>query len=154
MTPVVGRWPRGEAEVEDHLRLRELEQISGAATDGRRLLDEATQRLRTARGITGDPAGAFTLAYDAARLACTALLAQQGLRPTRDGGHLVVQRAMRAQFGRGFEDFDWMRRRRNEVEYPSAPGDDVTPEELDDALGATQRMIDAADQLIDKLGRF
>lgn len=150
----MGRWQAGEAEVEGHLRDRELERITGIATDGRRLFDEAVRRLGTARGIKDDPTAAFTLAYDAARLACTSLLAQQGLRPTREGGHIVVQRSMRAQFGRGFEDFDWLRRRRNEIEYPSAPGDEVTTDELDDALDATQRMIDAVDQLIDKLGLF
>ena len=38
---------------------------------------------------TGD--SAFVLAYDAARYAARALLAQQGLRPTTSGGHYVVE---------------------------------------------------------------
>jgi hypothetical protein len=37
------------------------------------------------------PDSAFVLAYDAARQACTAPLAQQGLRPTTSGGHYAVE---------------------------------------------------------------
>lgn len=150
----MGRWTRGEGDVESWLAGRQLEEIRGAATDGRRLLEEAKKRLGTARGVQDDPSGAFTLAYDAARLACTALLAQQGLRPTRDGGHIVVERAMRTQFGDGFRDFGWMRRRRNEVEYPATPDVSVSTDELRDAIAATDTMIDNADQLLGNLGFF
>lgn len=150
----MARWTRGESDVESWLSGRQLEEIRGAATDGRRLLDEAKKRLSTAQGVQDDPNGAFTLAYDAARLACTALLAQQGLRPTRDGGHIVTERAMRTQFGDGFRDFGWMRRRRNEVEYPATPDVAVSTDELRDAIAATGKMIDNADQLLDNLGFF
>ena len=39
--------------------------------------------------------------WAAARQACVALLAQQGLRPTTAGGHYAVEEAIRAQFGAG-----------------------------------------------------
>lgn len=118
---MVTRWSRGESDIEDMVTRGDLEVIRGSATDGSRLLDESRIRLRTGSNAVDDPSGAFTLVYDAARLACTALLAQQGLRPTRSGGHVVVQDAMRAQFADGFRDYQWMRRRRNEVEYRHPP---------------------------------
>jgi phage tail tape-measure protein len=40
------------------------------------------------------------LAYDAARQACVALLAQQGLRPTTAGGHYAVEEIIRASSAR------------------------------------------------------
>lgn len=148
------RWSRGESDIEAMVSRGDLEGIKGSATDGGRLLDEARTRLRTGENAADDPSGAFTLVYDAARLACTALLAQQGLRPTRSGGHVGVQDAMRAQFGDGFRDFGWMRRRRNEVEYPSTPDVAVTDAELRDAIAATRKMIDHADKLLPNLGMF
>ena len=44
--------------------------------------------------LTTDPSNALVLAYDAARQACTALLAQQGLRQTTTGGHVAVDRIL------------------------------------------------------------
>jgi len=38
---------------------------------------------------------------NAARIACIALLAQQGMRATTNGGHYAVE----AQFGEGFRPF-------------------------------------------------
>ena len=40
---------------------------------------------------TPTPDSSVVLAYDAARQACVALLAQQGLRPTTAGGHYAVR---------------------------------------------------------------
>ncbi len=59
---------------------------------------------------------------------------------------------MRAQFGDAFTEFDWLRRRRNEVENPSWPGDHVDESESLEALTAARRMIANADRLIDELG--
>ena len=76
-------------------------------------------RMASAAGlVTSDPYSAYVLAYDAARFACIALLAQQGLRATTSGGHYAVEQAVRAQFGDGFRPFGILQRRRNELEYP------------------------------------
>lgn len=117
----MARWARGEAEIEQLLQRRELEIVTGAAANGKPLLDQARSTAATAATLTGvDAYSAYILAYDAARFAGTALLAQQGLRPTTSGGHTAVATATRAQFGPGFRSFNTMRRRRNELEYPTS----------------------------------
>ncbi len=121
------RWARGEAEAGQLIARRELEQVTGAATDGTPLLEQARKTAATAAGlVSSDPYSAYVLAYDAARFACIALLAQQGLRATTSGGHYAVEQAVRAQFEDGFRPFGVLRRRRNELEYPHLPADTAT----------------------------
>jgi hypothetical protein len=116
----MARWPRGEAEIERLLGLGHLQLITGAAADGEPLLAKAGRTLATAASITSsDPDSALVLAYDAARYAATALLAQQGLRPTTAGGHVAVDSAIRAQFGDGFRGFGYLRRRRTSWSTPA-----------------------------------
>ena len=94
------------------------------------------------------------LAYDAARFACVALLAQQGMRATTSGGHYAVERAVRAQFGPGFRQFGDLRRRRNELEYPRLPADTATEDETTQAVEAARQLITAAKELLDQLSFF
>ena len=101
-----------------------------------------------------DAYSAYVLAYDAARFACVALLAQQGMRATTNGGHYAVERAVRAQFGAGFRPFADLRRRRNELEYPRLPADTATAEEAQHAAEVAERLISAADALLDRLAFF
>ena len=116
------RWAKGESAIEELLAADQLQSVRGAQADGSPLLDRARNAINSAASISGrDPDSAFTLAYDAARFACTALLAQQGLRPTVKGGHLVVERVVRAQFGDTFRRFRDLRIRRHEIEYPDHP---------------------------------
>jgi hypothetical protein len=151
----VTKWPRGEAEVEQLLRRRELERITGAAADGAPLLVQAARTITTAGGLVGsDPHSAYVLAYDAARFACVALLAQQGLRATSSGGHYAVEQAVRAQFGSGFRPFGGLRRRRNELEYPHHPADTATEDEAGRAIEVAHQLIRAAEALIDQLSLF
>lgn len=151
----MSRWPRGEAEVEELLRRRELERITGAAADGARLLAQAGRTAGTAAGLVGiDPYSAYVLAYDAARFAGVALLAQQGLRATSSGGHYAVEQVVRAQFGSGFRPFGDLRRRRNELEYPHHPADTASQDEAMQAIEAAQQLIRAAEGLIGQLAFF
>lgn len=101
-----------------------------------------------------DPDSAFVLAYDAARYAVTALLAQQGLRPTTSGGHYAVALALRAQFGNGFRLFGALRRRRNELEYPSGPRRHDLPGGTLEAIEDAQRLLDATSTILPNLGLF
>lgn len=151
----MSRWPRGEAEVEDLLRRRDLENIAGAAADGSLLLAQADRTASTAAGlIEADAYSAYVLAYDAARFACVALLAQQGLRATSSGGHYAVERTVRAQFGPGFRPFGDLRRRRNELEYPHHPADTASEDESRHAVEVARQLIAAASELLDRLSFF
>lgn len=148
------RWSKGRAEVEHLLAQGRLQKISGSAADDTDWLERARRTLRTAQAIADDPDSAFILAYDAARHACTALLAHQGLRPTTAGGHYVVEEVLRAQFGDAFRQFGALRRRRNEIEYPMRPGDDVEQGEASAAIAAAGLLIDAAGELMPSLSPF
>lgn len=151
----MARWPRGEADVERLVRLGHLQQVTGAAADGTNLLAKARRTLATAETIApNDPDSAFVLAYDAARYAATALLAHQGLRPTTTGGHVAVESVIRAQFGDGFRSFGFLRRRRNELEYPSAGLAASDAQEAVDALAQARNIIEAADRLLPNLSFF
>src|SRR5215469_6005158 len=149
------RWQRGEAEVEQLVRQRELDYVTGAAADGASLLGHARRTVATAESLVqADSYSAYVLAYDAARFACNALLAQQGMRATTTGGHYAVERAVRAQFGEGFRPFADLRRRRNELEYPRVPADTATTDEAGQAAETAQGLIKAADALLGQLSFF
>lgn len=151
----MSRWPRGEADIEQLIATNQLQQVIGGQANGTYLLEKAARTLRTAGEIAAsDPDNAYVLAYDAARHAGTALPAQQGLRPTTTGGHYVVEVALRAQFGEGFRPFGAMRRRRNELEYPSEPGQTTTSGEAIDAIADAGRLHEAARQLLPTLSIF
>ena len=149
------RWPRSEAEVEQLVARRELELVAGAGADSSPLLAQASKTAATAAVVVrSDAYSAYVLAYDAARSACIALLAQQGLRATTSGGHYAVERTVRAQFGEGFRPFADLRRRRNELEYPHLPGDAATADEAEQAVEVAERLIAAAGQLLGQLSFF
>ncbi|GAA3620327.1 hypothetical protein GCM10022223_41520 [Kineosporia mesophila] len=129
--------------------------MSGGAADGSALMAKATTTLKSARTLAEqDPDSAFVLAYDAARTAGTALPIQQGLRPTSKGGHYVVDRALRAQFGSGFRNFGAIRRRRNELEYPERPGDGSSLDETFECIATAQEILESAEKLIGELRLF
>lgn len=149
------RWARGQSEIEELVATRQLQKITGGAANGEPLLDKADRTLATARTIASDdPDSAFVLAYDSARYAGTALLTHQGLRPTTHGGHYVVDLALRAQFGEGFRTFGALRRRCNELEYPTTPAEAASEREAAEAVQDASRLLAAARQLLPQLGLF
>jgi hypothetical protein len=151
----VPRWTKGEAVIERLISSGELQSVRGPAADGEPWLIKAQRTHSSAAGIvTSDPDSAYVLAYDAARMACTALLAHQGLRPTTKGGHLVVDEAARAQFGDSFRHFRALRIRRNELEYPAYPGDAAEVAEATAALADAERIILAVQKVLPHLDLF
>jgi HEPN domain-containing protein len=151
----MSRWSRGEADIEQLLRKGQLQHVAGTAANGEPWLVKASTTIETAERIgSADPASAYTLAYDAARFACVGLLAQQGLRPTTEGGHYAVQRAIIGQFGAMFDALSVMRRRRNEIEYPDFPDEAIEAEEAGEAVKNARIVIEAARKLVDHLGLF
>jgi hypothetical protein len=150
----MSRWPNGSGEIEHFLARRHLERVSGARADGAPWLDKAARRLDTAKAIVvDDPESSFVLAYDAARFMGDALLAQQGLRPTQAGGHLAVTDAVRAQFAGPFTALGTLRRR-NELEYPSYPGEHIESQEVIAAIDTARELLSAAHRLLGHLGLF
>ena len=85
-------WPKGAAQVEQLITGRELQRVPGAQLSAQSSLQRARQLLASAGTLLEtDPGTAFVIAYDAARQAGAAVLAQQGLRATREGGHVAVE---------------------------------------------------------------
>lgn len=151
----MSRWPKGATVIERLLEAGSLQSVRGAEADGSALLAKAERTLATAAAVQNDPDSTYTLAYDAARFAGTALLAHQGLRPTTGGGHYAVEEALRAQFGDvNFRPFGAMRRRRNELEYPQNAASEATPAEAGEALQTARELIDAAGKLLPMLSFF
>jgi hypothetical protein len=154
------RWRRGEDVIDALLDKRHLQRVTADPGTAGALLTMSVHHAQSARTLgASDPEGAFSLAYDAARKAATALLAHQGLRPTTNGGHIVVVEAIRAQFPGvgGLKSLDRLRRRRNQGEYPDPNGyDPITPEEAAEAVTVAEATIDAARRLLEapQLGVF
>jgi hypothetical protein len=151
----MSRWQGGEADIERLLAGGELQAVTGAAANGEQWLSKARRTLNTATAAADtDPDSAFTLAYDAARFACTALLAQQGLRGTTRGGHYAVEVAVRSQFDGTFDLFGGLRRQRNDIEYPMIVAAQLTSADAQSAIALVTELIDAAEKLRPHLGLF
>ena len=149
-------WPGGHDRIRSLLDTGELEQVPASETAARQLLTDAGKHLASAglAAESGDLGGAYQLAYDAFRKSALSLLAAQGLRATSKGGHIAVQDAVGAQFGRSvsaFGDFSRIRRARNKFEYPG--GEIVaTPDRADvaDAVATAGHARDAAATILDQ----
>lgn len=149
------RWGAGEATVERLLEQGHIQQVHGAQADGESWLERARRGLDAARVIAkAAPDSSVILAYDAARQACVALLAQQGLRATTAGGHYAIEEAIRAQFGNTLRAFGGLRRRRNELEYPLFPTEQADADEAAETLLTAGEIIDAAAQILPHLEFF
>ena len=143
-------WERGRATIERLLEDGELERVTPSTELAARLMDDASTHLSSADAIMAvDPTGAYQLAYDAARKACSALLALQGLRATTRGGHVAVQDAVREQFGPVFAPYGRMRRRRRDSEYPDVETPAVTVADAEEGVAEAAAMVDAAARLIE-----
>jgi hypothetical protein len=132
----VTTWPRSQDTIVELLNRGHLEHITGEAANGEYPVLQAHRRLAGARAAqSADRVGAFALAYEAVRQAATAALVQQGLRPRVEGGHVAVEEAVRAQFGKPFDTFNAMRKVRNQLEYPRNSSDvDLSAEDAEWAL--------------------
>ena len=144
-------WERGRATIDRLLAARELEMVEVSPLLAKQLVMQARAHMASARMVEPvDPEGAYQLAYDAARKACSALLAVQGLRATTRGGHRAVQEAVVDQFdgpsgSEAFRGFGRLRRLRAQAEYPGVGHAALTPEDVSDGVAAAARVVaDAA----------
>jgi HEPN domain len=153
------RWEQGRTTIERMLADGELQRIPANRVQADRLLQQARNHIASAEDIcTDDPSGGYALAYDAARKALTAVLENQGLRPTSRGGHIAVYEAVRAQLdppmGKVLRPFNRMRLRRHDAEYPPADAPELTPEDVRDDLGDARAMLDLAARVLDEMSPF
>jgi hypothetical protein len=146
------RWRKGEETIARLLDKQHLQKVTADSATAEALVTMADHHVQSATVLCdSDPEGAFSLAYDAARKAATALLAHQGLRPTTAGGHIAVVEATSAQFPGvgGLKSIDRLRRRRNQGEYPDPAGyDPITAQEATDAVATAGTTIDAVRRLL------
>lgn len=157
--PEPKRWAEGAAEIEGMVDRGELEYVEPSRAHAELLMNQAEGHLNAARPLVQvHPPSAFTLLYEGARKAMTALLAKQGLRPTRAGGHVAVQSAAEAQLGRNtrhmVRSFRTLRRRRNESEYPAASDPPVTADEARDALRDARSIVEIMRRMLPYVGPF
>ena len=93
--------------------------------------------------------------YDAVRMALTAVLENQGLRPTSRGGHIASYTTVAAQLDRPMgavlRPFDRMRRTRNRSEYPSFTTPDVTAGNITADLAAAEAIIKTCEGVLDEM---
>jgi HEPN domain len=153
------RWNQGRDVIERMLGGSELQRVPASREHADRLILQARKHLASANEISkDDPAGGYMLAYDAARKALTAVLENQGLRPTTRGGHLAVYDAARAQLdpplGQVLRPFDRMRRRRNEVEYPPTDAPQISAEDVREDATKAAAIVDLSEGVIDQMSPF
>jgi hypothetical protein len=155
-----GRWSQGEEFIEGMLERGQLDTVHPSPEHADLLMTQAEGHLAAAAPLVElHPPSAFTLLYDAARKAMTAVLAKQGLRPTgKEGGHAAVEQAIEAQMGPNIQHvvrpFRRLRARRNEVEYPSIGDIPMTPEEVSDGLTDASGIIDLMKKFLPLVGPF
>lgn len=129
------------SEIDALLAAGRLEHVPADAAAAARAVESARRHLASAAVLAEtDPDLAYTALYDAMRKSCAALLLADGLRATSRGGHLAVQHAVTALYGRAgpLRSFDRVRRRRNAVEYL---GDETDPEDVRADLGAAEAVV-------------
>ena len=150
---MIARWEQGRTTIDALLADRRLERVAPSRELADALVAQAQRHLATAAGnVQTDPTGSFQLAYDAARKALAAVLANQGLRSRGEGAHAVLLTAALAQLdppmGRDLRHFDWLRRTRNSAEYPMPETPPITPGDANDALPLSQAIVAIAERVI------
>lgn len=152
----MSRWETGQAEVQGLLDQGELDEVPASSVQARTLLDDAERHFHSAEAIAdSDPSAAYAVMYDGARKALAAILAQQGLRATSRGGHLAVQNAVEAQFGRAravVGPFNRIRRRRHDAEYPNLDDPTIDTDEVLKDLPKARALAEAAVKIIPQMG--
>ena len=153
------RWEQGRAAIDRMLADGELQRVPASREQADRLIAQARVHVASALKVCdADPPGGYALAYDGARKALTAILENEGLRPTTRGGHLAVSDAVRAQLdppmGRILRQFNRMRIRRHDAEYPPADSPEITPDDVRDDQKTAEGLIDLATRVLDEMSPF
>jgi hypothetical protein len=153
------RWNQGREVIDRMIAASELQRVRASREHADRLIRQARRHLVSAHDISDDdPAGGYTLVYDAARKALTAVLENQGLRPTTRGGHLAVYEAARAQLdppmGQVLRPFDRMRRQRHDVEYPPTDAPQISADDVREDAAKARAVVDLSERVLDQMSPF
>jgi hypothetical protein len=153
------RWNQGRAQVDRLIADGELQQVPANREHADQLLVQARKDLASANLLLdANPKRAYESIYDAARMALTAVLENEGLRPTSRGGHIAPYAAVTAQLdppmGAVLKPFDRMRRTRNRSEYPSFTTPDVTPDNVRADLPVAASIVDLCAEVLDQMSPF
>jgi hypothetical protein len=144
-------WATGRAEVADLIAEGRIARLTGADAGREGLMHRAQQQLTSATTLAEtDPATAYVIAYDAAKHAAMAILSEQNLRPTAIGGHLALEKVLAAQFGGLLDGFGRLRRRRNELDYPSGDEDFADTAEATRAIASAAEIVEHAETILDR----
>lgn len=144
-------WNTGQAKVENLIEEKRIVRLNGANAGREGLMQRAQQQLASATTLLHtDPATAYVIAYDAAKHAAMAVLSEQNLRPTALGGHVAMEQLLAAQFGGVFVGFGRLRRRRNELDYPSGDEDVADSTEAQKAITAAAEIVKHAERILDQ----
>ncbi len=151
-------WDKGSDVIADLLDRGHLDQVLGDEAEAEHLMAKARAHLHTAVAVAhDDPEIAYDALYAAARKALTALLVQQGLRPTRAGGHEVTIEAATAQLAPPLGDvlrpFRRLKRRRGEGDYAGSD-DQIHPDDVHADLPAATAIVEAAAKILPQLSVF
>jgi hypothetical protein len=156
---VILRWEQGRGTVDDLLGRGRLTKVTPNRDLADILLAQARAHLASCAAIVdADPAGAFSLVYDGARKALTAILVNQGLRAGGDGAHAVLLEVALAQLdpplGPVFRPFTWMRPLRNHTEYPTPEHPTAQADDVTEAIPAAATMIETVTKLLDQMPAY
>ena len=151
-------WAKGSDTVEQLLNVGHLERVLADPAEAQYLLSKAQVHLETADSLADDdPEIAYAALYSAARKALTAVLRQQGLRPTTKGGHEVVIQAAEAQLIPPLEQilrpFRQLKRTRGAGEYSALQGA-LTGDDVRADLPAARAIVEAARKVVPTMPVF
>lgn len=153
------RWNQGRATVDKLIADGELQRVPPSREHADQLLAQARKDLESA-GLLRDtnPKRAYESLYDAARMGLTAVLENEGLRPTSRGGHIAPHAAVAAQLdppmGTVLRPFDRMRRTRNRSEYPSFTAPEVTADNVIADMPAASAIVEICQDVLDEMSPF
>lgn len=152
----IQRWEQGRATVDKMLTDKFLERTPPSREQADRLINQARETLGIVADIADrNPTAAYTLLYDAARWSLTAVLHNQGLRPTRLGGHVAAGDAVLAQLdppqGGTLRPFARMRRLRNDVEYPSTATNSASHGDVAEDLPKAAAIVELCAAVLDHM---
>lgn len=153
------RWNQGRSQIDRLIADGELQRVPANREHADQLLVQARKDLASAELLLdANPKRAYESIYDAARMALTAVLENEGLRPTSRGGHIAPYAAVSVQLdppmGAVLRPFDRMRRTRNRSEYPSFTTPDVTPDNVRADLPVAAAIVEVCEGVLDQMSPF